>query len=390
MQAVIRRWAGLVILSLLEQTASAQSTNSRSFWKKLNPDSLTNRNLRFIPVPVLQSSPETGLKGGLAIDYFFNTAGEKRSTTRRPVLPDSLLTPTRDSYAFVQGLYSVRRQLTLEGVWQIYSPGERYILRGRGGYQDYSEYFWGVGNQTLPEKDYTDIFYERWYLQHRMWRRLTGRFFAGLNYYYSETRRLRTIGAPGIAEEIPGSQGSVVSGLGPTLMADYRNNPFSPTRGWYAEWAMQSNLEELGSHYQYTEQSVDLRRYLALPKDQVLAFQVVGQFTAGTVPLRELPRLGGPNTMRGFVMGRYRDRQLWSAQTEYRRALNRFLVGAVFVGAGGVADQVRNFTIGNTRYTGGAGLRVLMNRKKNLYARFDLAVNSNRTANVYFRMMDAF
>ncbi|GAA4454190.1 hypothetical protein GCM10023189_20350 [Nibrella saemangeumensis] len=392
MQSVVWKGCGLFLFLLVGQTSLAQSPNSRSFWQRFNPDSLTSRNLRFVPLPVLQSSPETGLKGGLALDYFFNTAGSERLVQRRMArgMSDSLLATTRDSYAYMQALYSVRRQLTLEGVWQIYSPGETYIQRGRGGYQDYSEYYWGIGNQTVSERSYNDILYERWYLQHRMWRRVAGRFFAGLGYQYSETQRLRTAEPPALSEDIPGSRRSIVSGLGPTLLADYRNNPFSPTQGWYAEWALQTHFCDLGSQYQYTEQTVDLRRYVPLPRNQLVAFQVIGHFTAGTVPLRELPRLGGPNMMRGFVLGRYRDRQLWSAQTEYRRTLNRFLVGAVFVAAGGVADQMRNFTLETTRYSGGAGLRVLMNRKKNLYARFDLAVNSNQTANFYFRMMDAF
>jgi outer membrane protein assembly factor BamA len=290
----------------------------------------------------------------------------------------------------VQGLYSTRRQLTLEGVWQVYSPAERYILRGRSGYLDFSEYYWGVGNRTLGEKDYVNIFYQRWYLQSRVWRRVSGNLFAGLSYYYSHTQHLRLDEEPTSYETLPGSAGSRVSGLGPTLLADYRNNPFSPTRGWYAEWAMQAYGGALGSQYRYTEHLLDLRRYLRLPGRSVLGLQAVGQFTAGTVPLLELPRLGGPNIMRGFVLGRYRERQLWSAQAEYRYPLNRFLVAAAFGSAGGVAHSFSGFDFDDTRYAGGLGMRALLNRKKNLYARFDLARNSNGTSNFYFRVMDAF
>jgi outer membrane protein assembly factor BamA len=182
----------------------------------------------------------------------------------------------------------------------------------------------------------------------------------------------------------------VVSGAGPSILADYRNNPFSPTRGWYAEWAMHVYDHCLGSQFSYTEHLLDLRRYVPLRGPHWLGFQAIGQFTNGTVPLRELPRLGGPNIMRGFVLGRYRDRQLWSVQAEYRLTLNRFLVAAAFAGAGGVAPTSGEFSPHNTRYAGGAGIRVLLNRKKNVFLRTDVALNDNGTVNLYIRMLDAF
>ncbi|WP_345220448.1 BamA/TamA family outer membrane protein [Hymenobacter koreensis] len=385
---------GLLWLMLLVGLPSRAQPTQTSFWRKLSPDSLTNRPLRFIPVPVLQSTPETGLRGGIALDYFFNSGtwpARLPEELRRPGAPtDSARLATRDSFAFVQALYSTRRQLTLETVWQAYSPAERYILRGRAGYQDFSEYYWGVGNETLAEKERNNVFYQRWYAQPRTWRRVQGNFFAGLSYHFSQTQRLRLDDEMLGYEALAGSDGSRVSGLGPSLLADYRNNPFSPTRGWYAEWTMHNFGRALGSQFRYTEYLFDMRRYLRLPRQSTLGLQAVGHFTSGTVPLLELPRLGGPTIMRGFVQGRYRDQQLWSMQAEYRYPLNRFLVGAVFASAGGVAASVPDFAWNNTRYAGGGGLRVLLNRKKNLYARLDQAFTSNGTSNFYFRVMDAF
>ncbi len=383
---------GLLLNGLGSRPTQAQP--QASFWRKLHPDSLTSRPLRFVPLPVLQSGPEIGLKGGITLDYFYNAgagnANKLRFQSRYWQRLDSAARRTRDSYAYVHGLYSTRRQLAVEGVWQTYGVGERYVMRGRGGYIDFVEDYWGVGNETANERDESVMSYQRWFVQHRMWHRLRGRLFAGLSYYYSDTRQLRTTAPGGLPETIPGSRGSVVSGLGPTLLADYRDNPFSPTRGWYAEWATQLYGHKVGSQYAYTEHYLDLRRYVPLNERQMLGFQAIGHFTTGTVPLRELPRLGGPNIMRGFVQGRYRDRQLWSVQTEYRYRLNRFLVAAAFAGAGGVAPELRDVSVSNTRYAGGLGMRVLLNRRKQVYLRTDLAYNANQTLNLYIRMLDAF
>jgi len=382
-----------MLLWLAGATAGWAQTKS-SFWRKLNPDSLTNRTLRFVPLPVLQSGPEIGVKGGLTLDYLYNAGtgqpDKPRFRSRYWQRLDSANRHTRDSYASAHVLYSTRRQLAVEGVWSTYGAAERYVLRGRGGYIDYAEDYWGVGNQTLPERDYAVLTYQRWFIQQRVWRRLSGRVFAGISQHYSDTRNLRTTEQTGLPETIPGSRGSVVSGLGPTLLADYRDNPFSPTRGWYAEWATQVYTHKLGSQFDYTEHLFDLRRYVPLNARHNLGFQAIGHFTSGTVPLRELPRLGGPNMMRGFVQGRYRDQQLWSVQAEYRYSLNRFLVAAAFVAAGGVAPTLGEFSVETTRSAGGLGLRLLLNRKKNVYLRTDVALNSNGTTNLYIRMLDAF
>ncbi|WP_198045104.1 hypothetical protein [Spirosoma montaniterrae] len=173
------------------KTDSVQRT---SFWRKLHPDSLTNRPLKFIPLPVLQTGPEIGVKGGITLDYFFNAGTgqpyKRRFHSRYWQRLDSVERTTRDSYAFVHALYSTRRQLTIEGVWNTYGAAERYVLRGRGGYIDFSEDYWGVGNQTVSERDFAVLSYQRWYVQNRAWRRLGGRVFAGLSYQYSDTRNM--------------------------------------------------------------------------------------------------------------------------------------------------------------------------------------------------------
>lgn len=382
------------MLLWLAGSAVGRAQTKSSFWRKLNPDSLTSKPLRFVPLPVLQTGPEVGVKGGITIDYFYNAGtgqpDKPRFQSRHWQRLDSVNRHTRDSYAFVHALYSTRRQLAVEGVWNTYGAAERYVLRGRGGYIDYAEDYWGVGNQTAAEPDYDVLTYQRWYVQHRIWRRVRGRVFAGISQHYSDTRNLRTTDQTGLPETIRGNQGGVVSGLGPSVLADYRNNPFSPTRGWYAEWATQFYTHELGSQFNYVEHLFDLRRYVPLNTRHVIGFQAIGNFTSGPVPLRELPRLGGPTMMRGFVQGRYRDRQLWSVQAEYRYTLNRFIGVAVFVAAGGVAPTLTDFSIHTTRSAGGTGLRLLLNRKKQVYLRTDLALNSNRTTNFYIRMLDAF
>lgn len=348
--------------------------------QRFHPDSLVKRKLSFIPIPVIQSSPETGLKAGLALDYFFNAG---TSTNEGKI---------RDSYAWIQGLYSARNQLALEVFWQIYTKDEKWFLRNRGGYIDFNEYYWGIGNNTVPEHDYTNFFYQRVYNTGKILRKVEQNIFAGLNYNFSDTWDIFFIG--GFAEQnFPfGSRlnPTRVSGAGPNIIFDFRDNPFSPVRGWYLELGSHHYRSFMGSRSIYDEYLIDARKYFRVFNKDFFGVQFLGNFTQGDMPFRELNRLGGPNMMRGFFQGRFRDRQHAAAQIEYRKPLNRFLQAAAFASMGQVFEELNDWQWQQMRYAGGAGLRLLVNKGKNIYARFDFALTNISTSGFYFRIADAF
>lgn len=162
-----------VLLCLLISPLKAQKT-----WKeRLNPDSLVNGHVNLIPIPIFQTTPETGVRVGLSMDYFFNASGSDTSTS------------TRDSYAWAQISYSTRRQLLFEPAWQIYTNKETWYLKGRTGYSDFSEKVWNLGPNLLPYDQYSDIFYKRTYFQGLFAKRI-GELFIGPQIKYSNTYRL--------------------------------------------------------------------------------------------------------------------------------------------------------------------------------------------------------
>ncbi len=375
MRKGFRHLVGLGIL-LAGVPAHGQEAKS-TFWQKLNPDSLVNRPLHVLPIPVFRTSPETGFQGGISVDYFFNA--------------DTLPT-TRNSYVWIQALYSTRRQLVVEPAWLTFTKDEKYFLRGKAGYVIFSENFWGVGNQTLPEDDYLNASYNRTYFQGDFYRRTREKLFLGITSYFSDVRNVKFDDTERVDEIDPflGSEANRIVGIGPSVLWDSRDDAFSPRQGWYANAYYRQHFAGLGSTFDYKEQFLDVRKYFPLDNKNLIAVHGIGQFTQGSVPFHDMPRLGGFTIMRGYTSGRFRDRQLWSAQAEYRRNLGRFLVAAAFVGAGGVAPEIRNFSFNTTRYSGGAGLRVLINRQMNLYMRLDYAVTTDRTTGFYFRIFDAF
>lgn len=378
------RFPVVAILMIMAGAATAQDTTNavakRHWLGKLHPDSLVNMNLSVVPVPVLSSSPETGVKFGVNLQYFLNTTRKKDSSLK-----------ARDSYAYVEALYSTRGQTEIGGYFQLFTPGEKFFIRNRLGYIRYNERIWGFGNNTLGNNDFEKVDYTRLYFQTSFTRQVKNQIFVGLNQNFSKTYKLHAeIKDTNFLAGQPGEQGGTVLGIGPTLIIDRRDHPLSARTGWYAELAATFYARAFGSDFNYTEYLADVRRFVPLRDNSVLAFQFYSMLTSGTVPWREQSRMGNGTIMRGYFAGRYRDNQYAAAQAEYRKPVHRWATLALFASAGQVQHRINGFNLSDTKLAGGAGVRVLANKAKRIYVRMDFAVSTDKTSGIYFKVGDAF
>jgi hypothetical protein len=112
------------------------------------------------------------------------------------------------------------------------------------------------------------------------------------------------------------------------------------------------------------------------PPTDTFALQLKTSTTAGDLPFYSIPTLGGSQTLRGFVTGRFRDRSMWHASAEYRfwvftrgfaipftKALRVERVGLAFFGdTGSVADDWPDLFSSRVWASAGVGLRLTMER----------------------------
>lgn len=347
--------------------------------KWYDPEKIFGKNLRFIGNPIIQNSPETGLKMGLAGNYFFKAGKD---------------TLTRSSNIYLQIAYTTKQQFILEPIWNVFTPNEKYIFRGRAGYLNFTDHYWGIGPQADPINK-SDLSYQRLYLQAKLLRKIKGNWFAGAQFRYSNIYSLSwtdyQFSALGDVTTIEGGSGSVIAGLGPNIQADFRDNPFSPQKGWYADLYWAGFDKFAGGTHRFNEWQADFRYYFPIKKPfQVLAFQAFGNFTSGDLPFRELPRLGSAFLMRGYFEGRFRDKNYLAAQVEWRQPLYKFIHASAFLSAGEVAPEIDLFSVSTMKFTGGAGLRLLLNKKEAIFARVDFAFNNEGGTGFYIRINDAF
>lgn len=359
---------------LLTTAAPAQKT---SFFRKLNPDSLSSGNLRFLPLPTVSVSPETGLQVGVLLDYFYRTRSTDSSRKVRP------------SNSWVSVLYSTRGQFNAEASTSTFTTDEKWYLQLRGGFRSAYERFWGF-TQTTANADYQETRYDRLFAQGRAARNLGGQVFAGPAFLYSRHADTRFEAKGDGPPSVPANNNnSRIAGGGLGLTLDRRDNPFSPTRGVYADVQTLLNWNLATGRYAYTTTNLDLRTYREWDRS-VVAVQTLFWLANHDMPLLEKWRLGGGTAMRGLFQGRYRDNNLWTAQAEYRYGLHRLVKLALFTGVGNTAPTTGRLFAQPLQATYGAGVRLLANKDKKVYFRIDAAWGSNGQFGYYFRVGDAF
>jgi outer membrane protein assembly factor BamA len=327
-------------------------------------------------LPIIARSIETGWSFGLA----------NASTFHFRLLD----TTTRTSNVQALGLYTTRGQLVLALNGSIYFPGERFILNQQLSYSSFPDKFWGLG-KVAPDSNEENYKFKQYYVYLHPQRKLGKALYLGLMYQFQRVFNTQyDSGGLFVKENVYGRDGYHISGLGLSFTYDTRNNAFSPNKGGMMQFYFDYFGNVFGSDYQYTNFVIDLRRFIRVQGQQVLALQAYGYFDAGDVPLRSLASLGGSSMMRGYYAGRYRDKNMAVLQAEYRIPLfGRFgVVG--FGDMGNVGPELKDLNFEHLKYSWGGGARIALNKAEKLNLRLDYGLNKHGTGGFYLQLAEAF
>ncbi|CAI8415343.1 MAG: Uncharacterised protein [Cryomorphaceae bacterium] len=105
-----------------------------------------------------------------------------------------------------------------------------------------------------------------------------------------------------------------------------------------------------------------------------------------------LSLMGGESLMRGYYLGRYRDKNLVAGQVEYRILPfegSKKWGASAFLAAGQVFSEDSPFELGKFLPTGGLGVRYLIFPEKDIYTRIDVAFTQEGPG-FYFFIGEAF
>lgn len=309
--------------------------------------------------PIAFYTPETGFGMGAAGAYFFKPHPESR--------PSSI-----GAIAF----YSTRGNLSVGIAPELYSRDGSRRITAALSYENFPQSFWGIGNDTEKEmeEEYTsravnfDFSFQR-------------RFYRGMrvglryNFRYERVTEVEEDGLL-VTGEVPGTEEHKVSGLGIVTTWDNRDNIIFTRKGTFVEFLGMYYGDILGSDYEYSRVSFDARLFTPIAGEHSVALRGLATNVAGEAPFQDLPVLGGAFLMRGYDVGRFRDKSRMIFQAEYRSAYWWRFSAAVFGSYGGVAHRLSDLDFGSFRYAAGAGMRFRLN-DENFNLRIDAGVGEN-------------
>ncbi len=342
----------------------------------LEYDSIQRKSKRYLLIPVVIRSIETGWGFGAGGTYFFRTSHQH----------DSVL---RTSNVEALALYTERDQLVTALQFNVYFPGEKYILRWKNSFTRYYDTFWGFGNET-PSAAGERYDFTQFFINPQFIRRVHRDFYVGLAY---EMQRVYSLDykAGGIFDQqnVQGREGGTVSGAGFILAWDSRDDAFYCTKGSYFQIMVLNFNSLLGSQFTYNNYVIDWRKFISLSKKDIIGFQGYGYLNSGNVPIRNMAILGGSDIMRGYYEGRYTDKNLAAFQAEYRRHLWKRVGVVAFLGYGEVFRNVVDLSFSGLKYSYGGGVRIALNEKEKLNLRIDYGWGQN-SSGLYFTVRESF
>ena len=349
----------------------------KRYFDKLLNDTNDLSAPKFLTYPTLAYSPETRWEIGFSSLYIYSA---KRD----------LLNRLSEVKAFT--FYTLENQY---GIWldhMLYTDKNTWFFLGRARYQSFPLLYFGIGPDSQSERiSLIDGNYSLF--RERFLRAVIPSLYVGLELDYQRLSSVKYKDVtPNHQQPSVGANGSTNLGLGLGILYDNIHNALNPRKGIYSEWAVLNYNGDFGSDFNFTSYIIDNRFYVPVKKNTVLAAQLYGQFTLGNAPFNMLSLMGGESLMRGYYLGRYRDKNLIAGQLEYRILPFNFSKrwgASAFMAAGQVYDENETFQFKNLLPTGGLGLRFLVFPEKDIYTRIDVAFTEEGRG-IYFFIGEAF
>lgn len=352
--------------------SSAQATNLlehswRSFWG----DEVERGKPSLLVYPTLAFTPETSWEFGLSSVYVYQ-AKEKLAN--------------RLSELSTFGFFTLENQYGVLFDHALYTDENRWLFLGEGYFRNFPLLYHGTGLDT-PDEPIALIQGRGVLVRERLLYKVRPSLYLGPEMIFDSLTSTR-FEWEGPDQQLPrGGSGSSNFLLGAGAVYDSLHNALNPREGSFFELAALGASRHLGSSFSFGQLFSDNRYYIPINRRDVLAMQLVGQFTYGQVPFDQLALLGGENMMRGYYLGRFRDNNLIAGQIEYRmlpvKPFRRW-GAAAFVSAGTVFQRLSGLPRSHVLPAGGVGLRFLLFPDKDVWSRFDFAITEEGTGSYLF------
>lgn len=352
---------GLLLFGFLPGSF-AQSFVSR-YINRVLKDTTDGSRPVFITYPVVAYAPETSWEIGLSSLYVYHAKNDINNRLS-------------EVNAFTFLTFENQYGLFLDHA--IYTDKNKWFLLGNIRFQSFPLKYHGIGMDT--PKDYLALVDGlQLVMKERILREVRRNLYLGLEIDFQKLSRVDFLySADAMDFPLPlGAGGSANLGLGLGVVYDDRHNVLNVRRGNFSELAFM-NFSPAINNFSFSEITSETRIFRPVGKNNVIAWHLLGRFMTGEVPFNQLALMGGESLMRGYYLGRFRDKNMIASQVEFRMLplplpFTDRIGAAAFAGAGSVFPEFSAAAINKVVWSAGGGLRFLLFPKKDIYTRFDVA-----------------
>ena len=306
--------------------------------------------------------------------------------------------------------FSVKKQTALFARFGLFTEDDRWFVEGDNRFLWTSQDTYGLGTSTVSD-DRVNMRYDYFRVHETLYRRLVDRLYGGVGLHFGDWANIRPgMDADAIWEGSPyiaytdahgfNRDGQRSAGVSVNALIDDRDNAINPTKGWRAGASYRMYFDGfLGGDSTWQELKIDARTYRAINADprHKLAFWLFGDFvTNGAAPYLDLPATGTDlygRSGRGYAEGRFRGERLVYGEIEYRTNLtaNQLVGLVVFLNTTTVTNLETGERLFDTFATGGgAGLRLLLNKRSMTNLCLDIGIGQQGSHGVYLGVQEAF
>lgn len=335
-------------------------------------------------VPAVGYAPQTGATALLAANLSFYVGNPKNTKLSTVVFSQN---------------YSLRNQIMIPIVTNIWTPHNKLNLLGDWRYYKYPTFTYGLGDHTTSSNaDLINYNYIK--IHQQALKKIAHYFYIGLGYgldYHFNIRQEGDSSSSNFDQYNKGASTTISSGALLNLLYDSRNNINNPDKGNYYSIKYHPCFMALGSDNNWQSIVGDFRKYIKLtPKgNHILALWSLNWFTfGGKVPFFDLPSTGWDtysNSGRGYVQGRFRGANMLYLETEYRFNItkNGLFGGVVFANAQSISDWPEN-KFKAIYPAAGTGVRIKVNKYSKVNFDIDYAIGVGGSHGLYFNLSELF
>lgn len=346
----------------------------------LSSEKDSTRGSSLIVLPAFGYAQETGVEYGLGGTYNFYL--------------DKTDHNNRTSNITLIGTLTTKRQKNIKLETDLWTRDNAYHILSELRYRDWPFNFYGLGADTwLADEDFIEQQLVRAKID--VEKRIGPRWYAGVNANFEDFKfEDREPGGVFEQPDILGKAGGRYLALGVSSLYDTRNYTTYTTNGFYSrlKYAYAPHFWG-GDNFTGSQLEADVRGFHALSPQVTLAGQILYRGTFGkNAPFYTYRDLGGDMTMRGYYLGRYKDKNYATAQLEVRY---RFIPRLGIVGFGGTGSTFSKKHDMRLVPSFGGGIRYFFSLEHNSTVRLDYAVGEKRPGEkrqtgVYLSIAEAF